>query len=94
MHRITKVSVLDGFRLALTFADGTRGTVDLSDLVGHGVFSLWNDYRAFQGVRIGDTGELVWSEQVDLCPDALYLKATGKKPEDVFPALKHEPAHA
>ena len=38
--------------------------------------------------------ELVWGGQVDLCPDALYLKVTGKEPEDVFPALRHEPVHA
>ena len=40
-------------------------------------------------VKIGETGELIWSEQVDLCPDALYLRLTGKKPEDIFPSLKH-----
>jgi len=27
-------------------------------------------------------------EDIDLCPDALYLRLTGKTPEDLFPALK------
>lgn len=94
MHRITGVEVLEDYRLDLTFADGTRGVVDLADLAGRGVFALWNDYAEFRKVAIGDTGELVWSEQIDLCPDALYLKATGKKPADVFPGLRHEPTHA
>jgi hypothetical protein len=31
---------------------------------------------------------------VDLCPDALYLRVTGKSPEEKFPALQHELAHA
>jgi len=94
VHRVTRVAVLDDYRVDLTFADGYRGIVDLSDLVGRGVFARWNDYEDFRKVRIGNAGELIWPGDLDLCPDALYLKATGKKPEDVFPALRHELAHA
>ncbi len=94
MRKITMVKVLQGYRLELTFDNGVSGTVDLSDLVGKGVFVLWRDRHAFEQVQIGSIGELVWGNQVDLCPDSLYLKTTGKKPEDVFPALCHEPAHA
>ena len=94
MNKIVKVDVLRGYRIDLTFADGTQGIVDLSDLAGRGVFSLWSDYAEFEKVRIGDNGELIWSDQLDLCPDALYLRVTGKKPEDIFPVLKHEPADA
>lgn len=94
MRQVKKVTALGGYRLELVFDDGVRGTVDLSALVGKGVFSLWRDAAAFQRVRIGTSGELVWDDQVDLCPDALYLKATGKTPEDIFPALRRERAHA
>jgi hypothetical protein len=94
MRKITHVEVLQAYRLELTFDDGTSGTVDLSDLAGKGVFACWNDRAAFAQVRVGSSGELVWGNQVDLCPDALYLKATGKKPEEVFPALRQEPARA
>jgi len=94
MHKITDVKVLEDYKLELMFADGTRGTVDLSHLVGKGVFTLWNDYDAFREVRIGSSGELAWGEQIDLCPDALYLQATGQKPEGIFPNLKQEPVHA
>jgi hypothetical protein len=94
VRKITEVHVLEGYRLKLTFDDGISGTVDLSSLAGKGVFGIWCDRRAFESVRIGSSGELAWSDQVDLCPDALYLKATGKRPEDLFPALRNEPAHA
>jgi hypothetical protein len=94
MNRITSVDVLKGYRLDLSFADGTRGVVDLSELAGRGVFALWNDYEEFRKVKIGDTGELIWQDKIDLCPDSLYLKVTGKKPEDLFPAIQHESAHA
>lgn len=88
MRKIEEVKVLQGYRLELAFDDGFVGTVDLSDLSGKGVFALWLDRHAFESVRIGSSGELVWGNQIDLCPDALYLKATGKKPEDVFTALR------
>jgi len=94
MYKITHVEVLEEYRLSLTFSDGVQGTVDLSSLAGSGVFALWNDYSEFRNVRIGDTGELIWSDQVDLCPDALYLQVTARAPEDLFPGLKHEMAHA
>lgn len=94
MYKISSVEVLSNYKLALTFADGTRGTVDLSHLVGQGVFALWNDYEAFRRVQIGSCGELAWGEVIDLCPDALYLHATAQSPEAVFPALKHERSHA
>ena len=94
MNRITRVEVLKDYRLDLSFADGTRGVVDLSDLAGRGVFALWSDYAEFRKVMIGDTGELIWSDKIDLCPDSLYLKVSGKRPEDVFPALQHELVHA
>jgi hypothetical protein len=93
MRKIVKVKALQGYRLELEFDDGVRGVVDLSDLAGKGVFSVWQDRRAFEEVRIGPSGELAWGDQVDLCPDALYLKVTGKKPEDLFPVLRQEPSH-
>jgi len=49
-----------------------------------GVFALWNDYREFQKVHIGPSGEIAWNEEIDICPDAVYLKITGKRPEDLF----------
>jgi hypothetical protein len=94
MRKITEVKVLQGYRLELTFDDGVSGTVDLSDLVGKGVFLLWRDYHVFERVQIGSFGELVWDNQVDLCPDSLYLKATGKEPQEIFPSLRRERAHA
>lgn len=82
------------FKVSLKFSDGVSGTVDLSPLAGKGVFSYWNDPKHFADLHIGSAGELQWGDAVDLCPDQLYLELTGKKPEDLFPALKQKPAHA
>ena len=94
MRKISKVKILTGYSLDLTFDDGTSGTVDLSDLAGKGVFVLWRDRHVFENVQIGPSGELSWGDRIDLCPDSLYLQVTGKKPEDIFPALRHEHTHA
>jgi hypothetical protein len=94
VRKVTEVVVLDGYKLDLTFDDGARGTVDLSHLAGKGVFELWLDRAAFEAVRIGPSGELAWGDQADLCPDSLYMKATGRRVEDVFPDSRREAASA
>lgn len=94
MHKIRKIVAIQGYCLELEFDDGVRGTVDLSDLVGQGVFTAWRNQECFDQVRIGSDGELAWGDQIDLCPDALYLKVTGKSPEEVFPSLRGESTHA
>jgi hypothetical protein len=94
MKHIIKVEALTDYKLRLEFDDGVTGIADVSDLAGKGVFSLWNDPVAFRKVMIGSSGELVWGDQIDLCPDALYMKVTGKHPEEVFPSLNLEAACA
>ena len=94
MRKITRVEVLRPYSLELTFDDGTSGTVDLSALAGKGVIASWNDRTVFAQVRNSSSGELVWGDHADLCPDAMYLKVTGKRPEELFPVLRHEPIRA
>jgi hypothetical protein len=87
MFKILKAEPLSGYRLRLQYAHGVAGEVDLSHLVGKGVFQLWADPAAFGRVSIGSGGEVRWSDGVDLCADALYFQLTGQRPEDVFPSL-------
>lgn len=88
MTKLVEVRTLDNYRLWLRYANGVEGVVDLSDHVGKGVFALWEEPREFAQVTIGSSGELIWNDQVDMDPDALYLRLTGKKPEDIFPRLR------
>lgn len=94
MHKIINVTVLQNYKVRLEYANGEKGIADLSHLVGKGVFALWNDYNTFQNVKIGSSGELLWNDQVDLCPDSLYLQITNQEPEDLFPSLKRKVANA
>ena len=88
MKKAIEVKALNGYRICIRFADGVEGEVDLSHLAGRGVFAAWADRRVFETVHVDASGAIVWNEQLDLCPDSLYLRLTGKTPEDLFPALK------
>ena len=86
MKKITAVQARDDHRVWMRFEDGVEGEVNLSHLVGVGVFRIWRDPQRFQQVRVGEFGELSWGEDVDLCPDSLYLQVTGRAAEEVFEA--------
>ena len=76
-----------GYRIWLSYADGARGEVDLSDLAGRGVFRAWSDRAFFEAVRIEADGSIAWGEDIELCPDALYLQLTGKTVEQIMPGV-------
>ena len=94
MLQLIQVEPLLGYKLRLRYADGVTGVVNPSHLVGKGVFQLWNDPEAFGRVSIGTAGEVRWSDEVDLCADALYLEITGKQPDELFPSLRQVTAYA
>ena len=88
MIRPTEVEARDGYRIWLRYSDGTSGEVDLSHLAGRGVFSAWSDRAFFERVRLSESGAIAWSDDMDLCPDALYLQLTGTSIEDVMPGAR------
>lgn len=78
MYRIVEVKPLPGFKVWLKFSDGIEGEVDLSDLIGKGVFEAWNDPKGFESVFIDpESHTIAWPGGIDLCPDSLYAEVTG-----------------
>jgi hypothetical protein len=97
MKRIVSAQALPGCRLQLRYDDGVEGTVDLSPHLDQGVFKAWRDPLFFNSVRCERGRRLVWGAgdtEIDLCADALYLRITGLKPEDIMPGLRWEALHA
>ena len=94
MARPIEVRALPNFRIWLRYDDRTEEEVDLSDLAGRGVFKAWDDKSFFDSVRLGSHGAIEWGSAIDICPDAMYLRLTGKSPEEIFPNLRsvHEDA--
>jgi hypothetical protein len=86
--RPIEVKARQGYRIWLRYSDGTAGEVDLSYLAGRGVFDAWKDRTFFELVHISESGAIAWDESIELCPDALYLKLTGKTVEELMPGAK------
>jgi hypothetical protein len=78
MNRVTKVRARPGYRLWVRFDDDSEGEIDLSHLVGKGVFERWADPGEFERVFVDpDTRTVAWPGGIDLCPDSLYEDVTG-----------------
>ncbi len=92
MKKIVSIEVLENQRVRLRFDDGVEGVVDFSGKARTGVYAAWRDYEFFRRARIGECGELIWNDQLDFCPDALWRQITGKSPDDSAAAVSY--AHA
>lgn len=88
MIRPTDVTALEDYRIWIRYSDGSTGEVDLAHLAGRGVFAAWNDPQSFKDVRLGQAGAVAWGEDIELCPDALYMELTGKPLEELIRAVK------
>lgn len=72
--RVRFVEPLGGFVLLLTFADGSRRTVDLEHVLRGPVFEpLRRDPELFRQVYVDDElGTIVWPNGADMDPDVLH----------------------
>lgn len=88
MPRVCDVQSRPDYHIHVRFDDGREGEVDVSELVGCGVFAAWRDPAFFAQVNVDpDTGAVAWPGGIDLCPDRLYRDITGAPlPGDGGPA--------
>jgi len=78
LYRIIAAKALPNYRLWVKFHDRIEGVVDLSDLVGKGVFSRWEDPLEFAKVYVDpETETVAWPGGLDLAPDGLYRDIAG-----------------
>ena len=72
------------YRIWIRYSDGVSGEVDLSYLAGRGVFKAWNERAVFKSVQIASGGAIVCCDDIDLCPDAIYMQLAGKCVEELM----------
>jgi hypothetical protein len=94
MPRPTDVKALPNHRIGVRYDNGVEGEIELSDLAGRGVFEPLNHPAYFATVHLGTHGAIQWSSSLDLCPDAMYLRLTGKTAEELFPDIRLASADA
>ncbi|WP_173865193.1 DUF2442 domain-containing protein [Thiohalocapsa sp. ML1] len=72
--RVTEVSVLPNYRLAVTFTDGRRGIVDMSAVQTSddcGIYARLRETELFAQAHI-DLGVVTWPNGADLDPAWMY----------------------
>ena len=79
---ITDASVVRHGVLALTFADGLVGEVDVLDRMRGPVFERARTQEGFVQVSVdAESGTVTWPGGADLAPDTLYVRVkTGSWP--------------
>ena len=79
-----EVEPRDGFRIWLRYSDGTAGEVDLSDVAGTGrIRDVERAGVLRQGPHNSPHRSIAWNDEVELCPDALYMEITGKSSSEL-----------
>ncbi len=67
------------YRVWIQFDDGLEGEVDLSHLVGKGVFEAWKSVEFFNQVRVDPKSDtLAWGNDIDLDPYTLRERLLSK----------------
>lgn len=78
VYRIVAAQARVPHRIWVRFEDGVEGEVDVSDLVGKGVFARWTDPEFFARAFVDEeSGTVAWPGGLDLAPDALYHEIAG-----------------
>jgi len=81
------------YRIWVRYADGAQGEVDLGHLAGKGVFKFWDIDNNFQKAHVSDAGAVAWTDDIEICPDNLYFRLTGKSVADLFPSQASALSH-
>ena len=73
MRVVTAVEYLDGYRLRVTFSDGSIRDVDLEGQLDGPIFDPLHDISYFMSARVDDDVEtVVWDNGADIAPEYLY----------------------
>lgn len=79
--RLNKIKPLENYKLEVEFIDGTRGLVDMKQLImgpRAGMFAKLLDINIFNQAHL-EYGVVTWPYEIDLAPDAMYneIKCNG-----------------
>ena len=78
ISKVMQVKAISLYSIWLKFDDNTEGVVDLSHLINKPVFQNWKESEYFKKVYIdSESGAIAWDENIELCPDNMYLKIKG-----------------
>lgn len=75
--RLTQASWVEGYRIAVSFDDGTSGEVDLERELWGEMFEPLRELERFRAFRLDpELRTIVWPNGADLAPEFLYEQAS------------------
>ena len=80
--RVTAVTPTDDYTLILTFTSGERRIFNVAPLLGMAVFKPLANKAFFQSVKVAH-GSVMWPQDIDYCPDTLYMESIPAQQENV-----------
>ncbi len=79
--RVTEVTTLEGCRLRLVFSNGERRIFDVSPYLVYPAFRKLTNAGFFAMARPVH-GTVVWPDNIDFCPDSLYVESVKEEQEE------------
>jgi hypothetical protein len=72
--RVKSVKANPNYTLTLTFTNEEQAIFDVKPYLERGIFRELQDWAMFQTVR-PYLGSIQWQNELDFCPDTLYLES-------------------
>lgn len=79
--RVVKVTALEGCKLRLVFSNGEQRIFDVSPYLGYPAYRKLANKGYFALVH-SDHGTVVWPDDIDFCPDTLYVESVKEEQEE------------
>ncbi len=73
--RVKEVIVTTDYQLLIVFTNNEQKVFDVKPYLNIGVFKELKNTSIFNSVRVVD-GTVQWSNNLDFCPDTLYLESS------------------
>ena len=78
--RVKNALPLENFRLRLTFANGEQRIFNVSPYLAYPAFKRLGN-PAFFSLAHAEHGTVVWPDNIDFCPDTLYMESVEEDQE-------------
>lgn len=83
MIYIKKASLVDRYKLEVSFTNGEEGIADMHQIVQKGVFQKLKDQKEFSNFIVDPYQQtIIWDNgALDIAPESVYFQAFKNKPE-------------
>lgn len=78
--RVVEVTSLNGFRLRILFNNGERRVFDVTPYLAYPAFKRLAN-TAYFALAHPDHGTVAWPDDIDFCPDTVYLESVCEEAE-------------